>query len=241
MYRGNYPDLELVPHVVLGHHEVWGRKTSVLVTLVAARGYENEQGSFGEVYLAKWRSCHVAVKRIKLPVVRVARRSDRRAWLKQLGLGDEARRGSDSGSHSSFSDDDEDEVDELALLEEQHRKLAEAFVRELTLLRRLRHQRVVLFMAACVAPRDLCLLTEYLPRGSLHALLHRRRKRPQGRRLLQMARDVADGVAFLHAHNVVHRDLKPSNLLLDDDYRVKVSEGGRALLPGAGRDVFRPP
>jgi serine/threonine protein kinase len=81
-------------------------------------------------------------------------------------------------------------------------------------------------MAACVAPRDLCLLTEYLPRGSLHALLYRRRKRPQGRRLLQMARDVAEGVAFLHAHNVVHRDLKPSNLLLDDDYRVKVSEGG---------------
>jgi serine/threonine protein kinase len=97
-----------------------------------------EQGSFGEVYLAKWRGCHVAVKRIKLPMVRVARRRDRRAWLKQLGLADEAR-DSVSGSHSSFSDDDhDDDVDQQALLEEQHRKLAEAFVRELTLLRRVR-------------------------------------------------------------------------------------------------------
>lgn len=44
---------------------------------------------------------------------------------------------------------------------------------------------------------------------------------------LKLAHDTVLGIAWLHnISNVVHRDLKPANLLLDENFRVKVSDFG---------------
>ena len=43
--------------------------------------------------------------------------------------------------------------------------------------------------------------------------------------LLRLAREIADGMAYAHAHGVVHRDLKPGNILLAGD-RVKIMDFG---------------
>lgn len=47
-------------------------------------------------------------------------------------------------------------------------------------------------------------------------------------------RQVFEGVAHIHARNVVHRDLKPENILLDDCFNVKITDFGfaRELNPG---------
>ena len=58
---------------------------------------------------------------------------------------------------------------------------------------------------------------EYLEGQTLKQFLRQRKR--EGRRfdaeeLLVIARQVGDGLAHAHAHNVVHRDLKPANLML---------------------------
>ena len=53
-----------------------------------------------------------------------------------------------------------------------------------------------------------------------------------GRRL-ELLREIAHGVAYLHAgsgESVIHRDLKPGNILLDDEWKPKIADFGTAKL-----------
>lgn len=111
------------------------------------------------------------------------------------------------------------------------------FMREMTLLQRLRHPHIVNFYGAVVSGShpDLghsqCLITE-LCRASIFKLLqhHGKRRDDKGRlklplsTRLQYAHDAAQGMAFLHSKKIVHRDLKSANLLLTNDKRVVVCD-----------------
>ena len=50
--------------------------------------------------------------------------------------------------------------------------LLKEFKAETTILRRLRHPNVVLFMGTCTMGRkEMCIVTEFMARGSLHEVL----------------------------------------------------------------------
>jgi serine/threonine protein kinase len=85
----------------------------------------------------------------------------------------------------------------------------------------------VQFVAACKKPPVLCVVTEYLPGGSLRAFLGRRRGEPPPLHdAVRMALDVASAMEYLHLKGLVHRDLKSENLVLDADNNVCVIDFG---------------
>ncbi|KAM0899444.1 hypothetical protein ACQ4PT_021307 [Festuca glaucescens] len=108
------------------------------------------------------------------------------------------------------------------------------FMREVAIMKSLRHPNIVLFMGAVTEPPNLSIVTEYLSRGSLYKLLHRTGAREvlDERRRLNMAFDVAKGMNYLHRRSppIVHRDLKSPNLLVDKKYTVKVCDFGLSRL-----------
>uniref|UniRef100_A0A1D1YKK8 non-specific serine/threonine protein kinase n=1 Tax=Anthurium amnicola TaxID=1678845 RepID=A0A1D1YKK8_9ARAE len=107
-----------------------------------------------------------------------------------------------------------------------------SFRQEVSLMKRLRHPNILLFMGAVTSPQRLCIVTEFLPRGSLFRLLQRNTTRLDWRRRVHMALDIARGMNYLHHCNppIIHRDLKSSNLLVDKNWTVKVGDFGLSRL-----------
>ncbi|GJZ24733.1 serine/threonine-protein kinase CTR1, partial [Tanacetum coccineum] len=104
------------------------------------------------------------------------------------------------------------------------------FLREVSIMKRVRHPNVVLFMGAVTVRPHFSIVTEYLPRGSLFRLIHRPAAGEimDQRRRLRMALDVAKGINYLHCLSppIVHWDLKSPNLLVDKNWTVKVCDFG---------------
>ncbi|WOL16480.1 hypothetical protein Cni_G25267 [Canna indica] len=104
------------------------------------------------------------------------------------------------------------------------------FLREVSIMKRVRHPNLVLFMGAVTKQPHLSIVTEYLPRGSLYRLINRVAAGEilDRRRRLRMALDVAKGINYLHCLNppIVHWDLKSPNLLVDKNWSVKVCDFG---------------
>ncbi|XP_022767170.1 serine/threonine-protein kinase CTR1-like isoform X3 [Durio zibethinus] len=122
----------------------------------------------------------------------------------------------------------------ILMEQDLHAERIKEFLREVAIMKRLRHPNIVLFMGAVTQPPNLSIVTEYLSRGSLYGLLHKPgvKEMLDERRRLSMAYDVAKGMNYLHRRNppIVHRDLKSPNLLVDRKYTVKVCDFGLSRL-----------
>ncbi|XP_038904015.1 serine/threonine-protein kinase CTR1-like [Benincasa hispida] len=123
----------------------------------------------------------------------------------------------------------------VKILTEQdfHPERVNEFLREVAIMKSLRHPNIVLFMGAVTKPPNLSIVTEYLSRGSLYRLLHKSGvKDIDETRRINMAFDVAKGMNYLHRRDppIVHRDLKSPNLLVDKKYTVKVCDFGLSRL-----------
>ena len=75
-----------------------------------------------------------------------------------------------------------------------------------------------------------CGCAEYCGRGSVYDILRRARNDSSmasqltWQRRVGMVLDAAKGMLYLHGRGIIHRDLKSPNLLVDDNWRVKVSD-----------------
>jgi PAS domain S-box-containing protein len=107
-----------------------------------------------------------------------------------------------------------------------------SFRQEVSLMKRLRHPNILLFMGAITSPERLCIVTEFLPRGSLFRIIQRSGSKLDWKRRVHMALDIARGMNYLHhcTPPIIHRDLKSSNLLVDKNWSVKVGDFGLSRL-----------
>lgn len=118
----------------------------------------------------------------------------------------------------------------------------QAFKNEVAVLRKTRHANILLFMG-CVGKPQLAIVTQWCEGSSLYKHLHVHETKFQLYTLIEIARQTAQGMDYLHAKNIIHRDLKSNNIFLHDDQIVKIGDFGLATAKTrwSGSQQFRQP
>ncbi|XP_062194604.1 LEAF RUST 10 DISEASE-RESISTANCE LOCUS RECEPTOR-LIKE PROTEIN KINASE-like 1.2 isoform X2 [Phragmites australis] len=113
-------------------------------------------------------------------------------------------------------------------------KRVEQFLNEVDILSRLLHQNlVILYGCTSRSSRDLLLVYEFIPNGTVADHLHGPRATERGLTWsvrMNIAIETAEALAYLHAVEIIHRDVKTNNILLDNSFHVKVADFGLSRL-----------
>ncbi|XP_077058735.1 RAF proto-oncogene serine/threonine-protein kinase isoform X2 [Siphateles boraxobius] len=105
----------------------------------------------------------------------------------------------------------------------------QAFRNEVAVLRKTRHVNIVLFMGY-MTKEKLAIVTQWCEGSSLYKHLHVQETNLQMFQLMDIARQTAQGMDYLHAKNIIHRDMKSNNVFLHEGLTVKIGDFGLATV-----------
>nr|XP_056711152.1 RAF proto-oncogene serine/threonine-protein kinase isoform X2 [Euleptes europaea] len=105
----------------------------------------------------------------------------------------------------------------------------QAFRNEVAVLRKTRHVNILLFMGY-MTKDNLAIVTQWCEGSSLYKHLHVQETKFQMLQRIDIARQTAQGMDYLHAKNIIHRDMKSNNIFLHEDRTVKIGDFGLATV-----------
>jgi len=106
-------------------------------------------------------------------------------------------------------------------------RMVHRFVKEAGHLQKLKHPNIVPVLEVSDRPEGPYFVMPYFEPGSLAHRIHPGQPM-EAEVVLDIARQVADGLGFAHRHGIIHRDLKPANILLGTDGKSCLADFGLA-------------
>ncbi|TWW56882.1 RAF proto-oncogene serine/threonine-protein kinase [Takifugu flavidus] len=105
----------------------------------------------------------------------------------------------------------------------------QAFRNEVAVLRKTRHVNILLFMGY-MTKDNLAIVTQWCEGSSLYKHIHVLETNFKIIQLIDIARQTAQGMDYLHAKNIIHRDMKSNNIFLHEGLTVKIGDFGLATV-----------
>uniref|UniRef100_UPI00358E24DE insulin-like growth factor 1 receptor n=1 Tax=Myxine glutinosa TaxID=7769 RepID=UPI00358E24DE len=115
------------------------------------------------------------------------------------------------------------------------------FLNEASVMKSFNCHHVVRLLGVVSQSQPILVIMELMTRGDLKSYLRSLRSEaeekldspsPSLQEMLQMAGEIADGMAYLNAKKFVHRDLAARNCMVAEDYAVKIGDFGMT------RDIY---
>ncbi|TRY84744.1 hypothetical protein DNTS_027433 [Danionella cerebrum] len=101
------------------------------------------------------------------------------------------------------------------------------FQSEVHIMKRLHHRHLLSLFAICTSSTPYYIITELIEKGDEGKAL-------EMEFLIDMASQVADGMAYLEENSSIHRDLAARNVLVGDQYICKIADFGLARIIKVG-------
>ncbi|CAF0793864.1 unnamed protein product [Didymodactylos carnosus] len=114
----------------------------------------------------------------------------------------------------------------------------QAFKNEVYALKKITHQNTLNFYGYVISPR-FAIITQWCQGSTLYKHIHILDREWKITQLIDIARQICQGMSYLHDREIIHRDLKSSNIFLDmcaehDDvgisWKVKIGDFGLATV-----------
>ncbi|XP_037329088.1 kinase suppressor of Ras 1-like isoform X2 [Pungitius pungitius] len=112
------------------------------------------------------------------------------------------------------------------------------FKKEVMNYRQTRHENVILFMGACMAPPHLAIITSFCKGVTLYSVVRERGHMLDINKIRQIAQDIVKGMGYLHAKSIVHKDLKSNNVFYDTN-KVVITDFGLFGMAGVVQEGRR--
>uniref|UniRef100_A0A8C5L956 Cyclin-dependent kinase-like 2 n=1 Tax=Jaculus jaculus TaxID=51337 RepID=A0A8C5L956_JACJA len=110
-------------------------------------------------------------------------------------------------------------------------------MREIKLLKQLRHENLVNLLEVCKKKKRWYLVFEFVD----HTVLDDLELFPNGLDYQVVQKylfQIINGIGFCHSHNIIHRDIKPENILVSQSGVVKLCDFGFARTLAAPGEVY---
>ncbi|XP_059151252.1 uncharacterized protein LOC131937670 [Physella acuta] len=104
-----------------------------------------------------------------------------------------------------------------------------SFKREASVLIKLKHTRIVQFHGFLKNIKENILFLEFIEMGTLTAFIERH-KRLKEDLTRQFAKQILEGVQYLHDNNILHLDIKGNNILMVDESNIKLTDFGLSTI-----------
>lgn len=114
-------------------------------------------------------------------------------------------------------------------LESETEGIPSTAIREISLLKELKHHSIVQLYDIVIADDSLYMVFEYLTMD-LKKVLDKAKEIFQPKLIKSYMHQMLDAISYCHTNRILHRDLKPQNLLVDTEGHIKLADFGLARL-----------